>query len=91
LGQSASNLERIARKTYDGYAVIVNVCLVVELLFDFCVLDMGPEFKCQLMSRVYLQGDDEVTYLRPSGCKLVLLTAGGAMVADRDDMEEECK
>ena len=43
-GGSTDVLLRIAElKSYNGDAVVVDVCLVVKLFFNFCVLLLRPE------------------------------------------------
>jgi hypothetical protein len=41
-------------RSYDGNAVVVNVCLLVKLLLNLGVLDLGPgRFMLALESKLY--------------------------------------
>ena len=35
--------ETVEKRTYDSNTVVVNVCLLVKLLLNLSVLDLGPE------------------------------------------------
>lgn len=64
--------------TYNGYTVVVNVCLVVELLLDFGVLRARPIVKfCQCLG---ITTRSLPTYSTPPGCRAVLLTRVSGIV-----------
>lgn len=77
----------VLNRAYNSYTVIVDVCLIVELFFDFCVLLVWPVIAQLATCRCIWS---KRTYFRPLGWRLVWLTAGGAIVPENAvEMEVE--
>jgi hypothetical protein len=78
-------------ETYDGYTVIVDVCLVVEGFFNLRVFLVRPEGQLSvIVSSIQTSWprDVEGTHATPEGWRLVLLTVLVTMLFVRIGFKE---
>ncbi len=60
--------------TYNGYAVVVNVCGLVELLLELGVLPVRPDVMLESLACFSGRARQGNTHWTPPGCREVLLT-----------------
>jgi hypothetical protein len=71
-------LERLSG-TYNSYTIVVDVCLLVELILKFSMLVNRPRAS---ISPASLQLSRGGTYWTPAGCNEVLLTVADTILSE---------